>query len=311
MTKNEVYCIIRYAEIATKGKNRFVFEEQLMENIKQLLNKLTIQYISLSNPRGRILLHLKSFDKSISYDYNSILDEYNLLIRRLRYVFGIASYSISIVIDDSINNIKQAITSYFSAQLKNCTTFRISTQRIDKDAIPSIELDKAIGEFVVNTFQKKVNLKHAELDLGIELLENKAFLFTSKVVAFGGLPVGIEGTIIVSIEDKRSILAAILMLKRGCKVIFFGEKQILDNYQSVLDNTIIYKTEPIYSAQNKQKNIQQILQLMEKYNIPAIVTGAYFLEEKLFNQQIVQLNPIALLDDTEVNDQLHLFTDGA
>ena len=43
------------------------------------------------------------------------------------------------------------------------------------------------------------------------------------------------------------ILAAILMLKRGCKVIFFGEKQILDNYQSVLDNTIIYKTKPIYN----------------------------------------------------------------
>ncbi|MBI5392802.1 hypothetical protein HZA96_02940 [Candidatus Woesearchaeota archaeon] len=310
MTKSDVYCIIRYAEIATKGKNRYVFEELLMENIKQFLNKQNIAYLSLKNPRGRILLHLKTFNEDSSYTYDAIIDEYNQIIKRLKYIFGIASYSIAIVIADSIKNIKQTILSYFSAQLKNCATFRISTQRIDKNAIPSIELDKAIGEFVVNTFQKKVNLKHAELDFGIELMDNKAFLFTNKIISYGGLPVGIEGAVIAYIEDKRSILAAVLMLKRGCKVIFFGSKDILDKYRLFLKEIIIYKTEYIYSAQNKQEDKQQILQLSEKYNIPAIVIGAYLPKNNFFEEKIVQLNPISLLTDAEVNEQLDSLIDG-
>ncbi len=60
----------------------------------------------------------------------------------------------------------------------------------------------------------------------VEIYPENAFVYLDKEKAAGGLPVGCEGKVIVEIYDDKSILSALLMMKRGCDVIPFTEKTI-------------------------------------------------------------------------------------
>src|SRR3989338_5350615 len=60
----------------------------------------------------------------------------------------------------------------------------------------------------------------------VEIYPDNAFVSQKKEKAAGGLPVGSEGKVIVVIEDQRSILSAILMMKRGCEVIPYLKKEV-------------------------------------------------------------------------------------
>ena len=70
--------LIKYAEIGTKGKNRYVFEDALVHDIRMKLKRASGSY-SVSRERGRIYVNVKSED----YDYEECIDA-------LRHVFGIA-----------------------------------------------------------------------------------------------------------------------------------------------------------------------------------------------------------------------------
>ena len=75
--------LIKYAEIGTKGKNRYVFEDALVHDIRMKLKRATGSY-SVSRERGRIYVNVKSED----YDYEECIDA-------LRHVFGIAGMAAS------------------------------------------------------------------------------------------------------------------------------------------------------------------------------------------------------------------------
>ena len=70
--------LIKYAEIGTKGKNRYVFEDALAKDIRMKLQRATGDYY-VARERGRIYVHVKSE----TYDYEECIDA-------LLHVFGIA-----------------------------------------------------------------------------------------------------------------------------------------------------------------------------------------------------------------------------
>ncbi len=186
--------IVRFSEIFLKGKNKKDFEKKLIQNIKSIFKD---KILRVENKRERIIVYSKSK-----------LD--------LKRVFGIYSYSEAI--ESEIENIKKILKKELPK--RKFKTFRISSKRIDKNyAKSSMQINKEIGQFVVDSFDKKVSLKSPELDIGVEILQKKAYIFFKKEKAFSGLPVGIEGKVYALIENNNSILAALLMMKRGCSII--------------------------------------------------------------------------------------------
>lgn len=224
--------IIRYGELALKGGNRNIFEKKLVKNIKDYLKKNKVNHKEIKRTRGRIVV-FSDHDCSC-----------------LKNVFGIISISPAIECDADIEDIKSAIIKDFIKKIKN-KNFRVSTKRVDKSIkTTSIEIDKEIGAFVIEKTGSKVKLKDFEYELGIELINKKAYIFDKRVKARGGLPLGIEGTVYCLIEDKASLLASWLIMKRGCNIIpvSFKEKNIalINKYSTKdLESDIIKKIDEL------------------------------------------------------------------
>ncbi len=203
--------VIRYSEIALKGKNRSFFEHALIIQCKKIDPLLTYKILY-----GRILLFSK---KDMS--------------KNLLFVFGITSFSFAKELPIDFEIIKKEILKIMKKQ--DGKTFRISTQRIDKSLpFTSQEINCNLGAFVVQTCKNKVNLFSPDIDIGLDLLD-RAYLFFSTVQGLGGLPVGSQGKVFGLVNDLMSRVSSLLIMKRGCRIIpisfkkekiktFFGEK---------------------------------------------------------------------------------------
>lgn len=195
--------IIRYGEIALKGDNRGDFERQLVANIKDCLKSNNAQFTEIKRIRGRIFI--KSSDECGC----------------LANVFGIISFSPATETDVKIEKIKEEA---FKKYTKG--TFRVSCQRLDKSIANSLEMNRDIGQFIVDRTKAKVSLKNPDVDIGVELFNKKAYVFNKTIKGAGGLPVGVTGTVALLVEDKNAVKAGLLMMKRGCRLILVKEADI-------------------------------------------------------------------------------------
>jgi thiamine biosynthesis protein ThiI len=200
--------IVRYSEIALKGKNRMYFENKLVSNIKSCLETNNNPYTSIRRVRNRILIFT---DKPCP---------------QLKNVFGISSFSPAIKTKADLGSIKTTASDIIVGLSKN-KTFRVSAKRLDKNfRLSSMEINRTLGAFIESQTKAKVSLKKFDFELGIEIIGDGAYLFTKKIHGFGGLPLGSEGKVLSLIENKASILASWFVMKRGCAVIPVAFKKI-------------------------------------------------------------------------------------
>ncbi|MBU4284488.1 MAG: hypothetical protein KJ968_05240 [Nanoarchaeota archaeon] len=261
----EKVVIVRYSEIGLKGNNRIVFERKLIDNIKDCLKKNKINYEKIQRPRGRIIIFT---DQKLDC---------------LKYVFGISSFSSALVLEPEIKEIEKAVSKL--AENKKFKTFRISAQRLNKDfSLTSPEIEKRIGSFVCENLNKKVSLKEFDLEIGIEILDY-AYVFIERVKGLNGLPVGIEGKAVSLIENKNSLLASLLMMKRGCFVIPVSLKKIdID-----LIKKFAYGFEPELII---IKNIKEIDKIAKEHDAKAVVVGQTLESFKELKLKAMVLRPL-------------------
>src|SRR3989344_5731390 len=184
--------IVRYSEIGTKGLNRPYFEDKLISNIRTCLNKKPI----IKKFRGRIFIYT---DKNYG---------------KLRYIFGISSFSpaLEIPIEEINKNVLFLI--------KNEKTFRITSKRIDKNfPKTSQQLNEEIGSFIQKHKKINVNLDNPQINIGVEIINNRAYIFKNTFKGLNGLPILTGGRAYVRVKDiKKSTVSAFLILKRGTPV---------------------------------------------------------------------------------------------
>ena len=194
--------LVRYNEIGIKGNNRGYFEKRLINNIKDCLNKNNINF-SITKYFGRIMIN--SIDKCLC----------------LKTVFGISSISPAVKVELNFDKIKEQALKLYSKG-----SFRISSKRLNKNFnLSSEELNKKLGEFIIENTKAKVNLVKPDCNIGVEIMD-RAYLFNERYECLGGLPVGVEGLVTLFIKDKESLFAGILMMKRGCNLEVINKKNI-------------------------------------------------------------------------------------
>lgn len=199
--------LIRYGEVALKGQNRPYFEKLLVRNMKDCLKLNNVRYKEIMRVRGRII----------------VMSEENC--EALKDVFGITSISPATRI--GMDKIEETVLRYYTKG-----KFKISTQRVTKDGIESSqEVNIRVGSYVVKKTGAKVKLDNPDVDIGIEIINGDAYIFNKRIKAAGGLPLGSEGRIAVIMEDKNSIKAAYLMMRRGCNITLVEKKKI--NYDEL------------------------------------------------------------------------------
>ncbi len=202
------------SEIFLKGKNQNMFILKLARNARKLTGQTEIH-----RRRARLLL--------------PYFEDHHLLKR----VFGLHSYSPAIFLkkeEDAEINILQ-IKKIATKLLNNKKgTFHVQTKRSDKSfPLTSVELNRVVGETIEEKNKNlEFKLKKPEHVLGIEITDRGIFLYTNKIPCLGGLPAGVEGDAAIQIKNKSSLLAALLMIKRGVTIAIITEEQKIKKKQN-------------------------------------------------------------------------------
>lgn len=205
--------LVRYGEIGLKGGNRPAFERALCANLEAALGPLP--GLKTQRLRGRILIHA-----------DVPLEDH---VARAAQVFGVVSLSpvaschldLELILQTATEQLTRTLQEDFPGQDR--IPFRITVNRSNK-AFPfkSMEIVQALAERLIPKFPAlHVDLKHADLDLEIDIREEQALVFARRFPGPGGLPVGTLGrgmTLLSGGID--SPVAAWMAMKRGLRMEF-------------------------------------------------------------------------------------------
>ena len=90
--------LIKYSEIGVKGKNRYVFEDALVRQIKRALDSVEGHFV-VKKQSGRIFVSVDG-----EYDYDDAIDA-------LQHVFGISAICPTVVVPDHSRYLDVVLTS--------------------------------------------------------------------------------------------------------------------------------------------------------------------------------------------------------
>jgi len=273
------YYILRYGEIFLKGKNRYEFVRRLAKNINYCLKQEKING-ELERTDSRFILKANK--------------EPNL-----KRVFGLISYSLCVKTTADYDSIEKEVLKLAKKIDKN-KSFRISTQKSTKK-LKSREINQKLGEAIVNAYDLPVSLKNFDVEIGIDILGKDAYVFTETKKCFGGLPSGCEGRVLALLEDEKSILAAILMMKRGCAVLPVAFKKtdisLLEKYSCGSNIRLIVV-----------KDVKEINNLLKEFPCEALVTGKSLENTEEINVDVPVLKPLVGMSEEKIKKQLDIFT---
>ncbi|MBW2972349.1 hypothetical protein KY359_04905 [Candidatus Woesearchaeota archaeon] len=245
-------CVIcRYGELALKGKNRSLFENRLVSNIRDCLKKKGID-ADVRKIRGRIFVHTTN----------------KAATRCLKNIFGLVSLSPAVVSKSLPKSIEQKLIDYVKeVTSKNVFhTFRITTRRGDKSfSKTSNEMNVLLGDAVPENLGMNVDLVKPDLNLGVEIYDN-TYIFHETIQCFGGLPVGMSGRVACIVKKESDLAAAWLMMKRGCEAFIL----LFDN----IDLSLL--TAYSYGSEIKSSRIDSLIDIngfAEENECIAVVTG--------------------------------------
>ena len=112
--------LIKYGEIGIKGKNRYIFEDALIKQIKYALKDCAA--FEVTKQQGRIYVHMLE-----DYDYDQV-------VSALTRVFGIVAICpVVICYDPEWDNLTKVVGDYIEGAYpdRKCT-FKVDSRRADK-----------------------------------------------------------------------------------------------------------------------------------------------------------------------------------
>lgn len=272
--------ILRYGELALKGKNRSIFENKLVGNIRDCLKMNNIEGI-IKKVRGRIFVETTDSKASIC----------------LKSVFGLTSLSPAKRVEADIELIKKEALKQAKAKSKDFESFRVSANRGTKDfPLNSVQIEQDVGTYLFENMNKKVSLKKFDLEVNVEIFK-EAFVFTEQIECFGGLPLGMTRKICCIVEDENSLLAAWLIMRRGCAIKLVSKEQ----------KDISFLKKYSYGEElelNVFSNNKQIKQFLDENKFLALVSGQTIsnLKKEDFDFGVNILRPLIAFDEHMISE---------
>lgn len=198
--------LIKYGEIGTKGKNRYLFEDALCRQIKRALKKVDGEYI-VSKEQGRIYVETNG-----EFDYEAA-------IKALQTVFGILWICPMVQIEDNgFDDLAENMVKYIDDIYPDKNfTFKVKARRARKNYPKnSMEINMDIGEKLLEAFSElSVDVHKPDIEVNIEI-RNKINIYSEFIKGPGGMPVGTNGkaTLLLS-GGIDSPVAGYMIAKRG------------------------------------------------------------------------------------------------
>lgn len=232
--------LIKYAEIGTKGKNRYVFEEIMCKRMRSRLKPHG--KFEVRREYGRIFVEAFS-----DYDFDDVM-------QALGTVFGIVGICpVRVVHDLTYDNISEAVQNYIEEEYPDKNfTFKVNARRNNK-SFPktSMELNCDLGADILNRFDGlSVDVHKPDVMLQVEV-RNVAYIYSRTIPGPGGLPVGTNGkgmTLLSGGID--SPVAAYMIAKRGVEI------------------EAVYFHAPPYTSERAKQKVIDLAKLVSQYAGP-------------------------------------------
>lgn len=198
--------MVRYGELSTKGKNRKDFIGRLAGDVTKVLRDFPQVEIHPRHDRMHIVLNDAPFKE---------------VDQRLKKVFGIQTYSPTIKVEKTLEAIEKTSLSLMNETFKKGMTFKVNTRRSDHQFLyDTNELNKMVGDYLfANMSDLKVEMKHPDLVLRIEVRKDAVYISNQLLHGAGGMPVGTGGRAVMMLSGGiDSPVASYLALKRGVDI---------------------------------------------------------------------------------------------
>ncbi|NBJ69019.1 MULTISPECIES: tRNA uracil 4-sulfurtransferase ThiI [Clostridia] len=199
------HILIRYGEMALKGKNIKAFILRLQENIQNKLQDY--KNVKVKRTQGRMFVLLNG------HDPKPIID-------KCKHIFGIQSLSLAIKEENDPDKVKEAAL-YALKKNAAASTFKVTVKRINKDfPIRSQEFNHVVGRHLLtNTNGITVDVHQPDVEIKIEIRNEATYITSSVVQGAGGLPVGTSGKSLLLLSGGiDSPVAGYLAMKRGVQL---------------------------------------------------------------------------------------------
>jgi tRNA uracil 4-sulfurtransferase len=207
--------VLRYHEIALKGRNRPFFVRRLTENVARAAAGLPVGVVGRASARLLLPLHA--------------VDAWPAARTRLARVFGLANFALAHEVPlatragdpgGELERLGREIVARLTGVAM--PSFRVQTKRSDKRfALTSPEVNRVLGAAIQQATGARVDLDGAAVTVAVDILPGRAFFSIEKVAGAGGLPVGTSGRVLALLSGGiDSPVAAWRMMRRGCRVDF-------------------------------------------------------------------------------------------
>lgn len=246
--------LIKYGEIGVKGKNRYLFEDALVRQIRYALKEVDGEF-NVTKENGRIYATAVS-----DFDYDEA-------VAALKRVFGIIGICPVVQIEDNgFDDLAKYVVEYFDATYpdKNIT-FKVNARRARKNyPMDSMEINMELGGRLLDAFPElKVDVHKPEVLLQVEI-RNKINIYSVEIPGPGGMPIGTAGKAMLLLSGGiDSPVAGYMIAKRGVQI------------------EATYFHAPPYTSDRAKQKVVDLAKLVSRYSGPMVLNVVNFTDIQL------------------------------
>lgn len=234
--------LIKYAEIGIKGKNRYLFEDALVRQMKFALQ--SVGNFIIWKESGRIFVR---GEEGEDFDQEEAIEA-------LKRVFGISAICPMIMeANKEYENLVKTVVGYMGECYEDRNlTFKVEARRADKKfPIRSMELAAELGHELLQAYPElSVDVHHPDVMLRVEIRE-QVYIYSEEIPGPGGMPVGTNGKAMLLLSGGiDSPVAGYMIAKRGVR----------------LDATYFHA--PPYTSERAKEKVVELARLVARYAGP-------------------------------------------
>ena len=247
--------LIKYAEIGIKGRNRYLFEDALVQQIKFALKKCDGEFL-IHKTQGRIYVDAQS-----AFDFDEV-------VAQLKTVFGISGICPVVhVEDEGFEKLCDTVIKYLADVYPDRNkTFKVAARRARKNyPKDSMTINMDMGEAILKAYpEMKVDVHDPDIMLNVEIRE-KIYIYSEIIPGPGGMPVGTGGKAMLLLSGGiDSPVAGYMIAKRGVKI------------------DAVYFHAPPYTSERAKQKVVDLARLVSRYTGPINLHVINFTDIQLY-----------------------------
>lgn len=247
--------LIKYGEIGIKGKNRYLFEDALVRQIRFALKDVDGSFY-VHKAKGRVYV-----DAEGEYDYEETVES-------LKRVFGIVGICPVVRVEDNgFEELVKSVVVYMKEMYpQGNQTFKVDARRSKKQyPMNSMEINSELGGRILDAFpEMKVDVHNPDILLRVEVRED-IYLYSEIIPGPGGMPVGTSGDAMLLLSGGiDSPVAGYMIAKRGARI------------------HATYFHAPPYTSERAKEKVVDLAKLVSRYAGPIELHVVNFTDIQLY-----------------------------